>query len=65
MDDLQFEAIFALFAFATTRYMLPHTILNKTIDIKEMIVLSLGYALCAYIRKWARENRSKNNEVSN
>ena len=57
MDDLQFEAIFAVFAFATTRYMLPKTIMNSKIVVKEMIVLSLCYGLCAYLRKQSIEKR--------
>ena len=57
MDEIQFEALFAVVAFATTRYMLPKTILKSKIMIKEMIVLSLCYGLCAYIRKKAREER--------
>jgi len=59
MNDLQFETMFAIIAFASTRYVLPQTILKRSIVAKEMIVLSLCYGLCAYLRKWARETRSR------
>lgn len=59
MNDLQFETMFAIIAFASTRYMLPQTILKKSIILKEMIVLSLCYGLCAYLRTLAKEIRSK------
>ena len=63
MNDLQFEAMFAIMAFASTRYLLPQTMLKKSIVVKEMIVLSVCYGLCAYLRKWARENRSKDDKI--
>ena len=41
----------AIFAFASTRYLLPKVILKQKITLKEMIVLSLCYGLCAHVRK--------------
>jgi len=55
MDDLQFEVSFAIFAFVTTRYILPKSILSQKINYKEMIVLAICYGICSGLRKTARE----------
>lgn len=56
MDDLSFEFLFAVIAFATTRYMLPNYVLKRRIQMKELVVLSISYGICAYIRMYARKN---------
>lgn len=53
MNDLLFESIFAIFAFATTRYILPNTLLKRKIYINELIILSICYGLCSFMRKYA------------
>ena len=62
MDELQFEALFAFIAFATTRYVLPQTILKEPIIMRELLILSACYAICSYLRKWAREENKKRNK---
>ena len=64
MEELKFEFIFAVIAFATTRYAIPWSILKKKIDTKELIVLSVCYGLCSYLRRWAREQNNKLNETN-
>lgn len=56
MDELSFEILVAIMAFATTRYMLPNYVLKRRIQMKELIVLSMSYGLCALIRMQARKN---------
>ena len=55
-DELIFESFFAFFAYATTRYYLPNTLLDKQMVLHEVFILSSCYALCAFLRKWGREN---------
>jgi len=57
------NAIISFFAFATTRYMLPNYILNKEINIYNMLILSTCYASCAFLRQYL--STVYNKEVNN
>jgi len=59
MGDLQFEVSFAIIAYIVTRYLLPKTILQQKINIKEMLVLAICYGICSGLRKTAREWNKK------
>lgn len=48
------ETLIAFFTFASVRYSIPNYILNKEISLWSGFVLSVCYALCAFIRKYAR-----------
>jgi hypothetical protein len=56
MNDLSFEFLIAIIAFASTRYVLPKYALKRKIQMKELIILSISYGMCAYIRMYARKN---------
>lgn len=65
MDELKFEFLFAIIAFASTRYALPNKIMNKPIVFKEIIVLSLCYGLCSILRKKASQMNNEHNKITN
>lgn len=54
INEYVLETLIAFLTFASVRYSLPNFILNKEISLWSGFVLSFCYALCAFIRKYAR-----------
>lgn len=54
MDQILYDTIIAFFTFASIRYALPNYILGKEISLYAGLVLSLCYALCAFVRVYAK-----------
>lgn len=51
---LLYDTIVAFVAFASIRYALPNYILGKEMTLFTGFVLSLCYALCAFVRAYAK-----------
>lgn len=54
MNHLLYDTIVAFVAFASIRYTLPNYILGKEMTLFTGFVLSLCYALCAFVRAYAK-----------
>ncbi len=54
MNQLLYDTIVAFVTFAFIRYALPNYILGRDITLWAGFVLSLCYALCAFVRSYAK-----------
>mgnify|MGYP001846968045 CR=1 len=58
MDQEIYDTVIAFITFASIRYALPNYILGKEVSLYAGFVLSVCYALCSFVRAFAKRFNS-------